>query len=341
MEDMLSTWGRRRRSTIMKKAMKKMIMAGALCVAGAALIAGCGGDSGSSAGGGKQFLNIATGGTAGTYYPLGGALAELLNQNIKGMNASAQSTGASVANVNMLKDGSVDIAFIQNDIAYYAANGKEMFKDNKVESIRGIAALYPETVQFVTTADKGIKSIADLKGKKVAVGASGSGAEANARQILGAYGLTYDDIDVQYLSFGEAADALKDGNVDVGVVVAGFPTAAIQDLAANKSAALVNIDAEHAEKLMKQYPYFTKITVPKGTYPGQEEDVSTVAVKCVIVTTDKLSDDLGEQIVKAIYEHLDRMKAAHAVGKYITKDTALEGMSVKMNAGAEKYLKAK
>lgn len=111
-----------------------MIMAGALCVAGAALIAGCG-DSGSSAGGGKQFLNIATGGTAGTYYPLGGALAELLNQNIKGMNASAQSTGASVANVNMLKDGSVDIAFIQNDIAYYAANGKEMFKDNKVENI--------------------------------------------------------------------------------------------------------------------------------------------------------------------------------------------------------------
>ena len=326
----------------MKKAMKKMIMAGALCVAGAALIAGCGGDSGSSsAGGGKQFLNIATGGTAGTYYPLGGALAELLNQNIKGMNASAQSTGASVANVNMLKDGSVDIAFIQNDIAYYAANGKEMFKDNKVENIRGIAALYPETVQFVTTADKGIKSIADLKGKKVAVGASGSGAEANARQILGAYGLTYDDIDAQYLSFGEAADALKDGNVDVGVVVAGFPTAAIQDLAANKSAALVNIDAEHADKLMKQYPYFTKITVPKGTYPGQEEDVSTVAVKCVIVTTDKLSDDLGEQIAKAIYEHLDRMKAAHAVGKYITKDTALEGMSIKMNAGAEKYLKAK
>ena len=325
----------------MKKAMKKMIMAGALCVAGAALIAGCGGGSGSSAGGGKQFLNIATGGTAGTYYPLGGALAELLNQNIKGMNASAQSTGASVANVNMLKDGSVDIAFIQNDIAYYAANGKEMFKDNKVENIRGIAALYPETVQFVTTADKGIKSIADLKGKKVAVGASGSGAEANARQILGAYGLTYDDIDAQYLSFGEAADALKDGNVDVGVVVAGFPTAAIQDLAANKSAALVNIDAEHADKLMKQYPYFTKITVPKGTYPGQEEDVSTVAVKCVVVTTDKLSDDLGEQIVKAIYEHLDRMKAAHAVGKYITKDTALEGMSVKMNAGAEKYLKAK
>ncbi len=327
----------------MKKAMKKILMAGALCVASAALLAGCGdsGSSSSAGGSAKQFMNIATGGTAGTYYPLGGALAELLNQNIKGMNASAQSTGASVANVNMLKDGSVDIAFIQNDIAYYAANGKEMFKDNKMEGIRGIAALYPETIQFVTTADTGIKSIADLKGKKVAVGASGSGAEANARQILAAYGLTYDDINVQYLSFGEAADALKDGNVDVGVVVAGFPTAAIQDLAANKSAAIVPIDAEHADKLIKDYPYFTKISVPKGTYPGQEVDVDTVAVKCVIVTTDKLSDDLGEQIVKAIYEHQDRMKAAHAVGKYITKDTALEGMSIKMNAGAEKYLKSK
>ena len=324
----------------MKKVMKRLAIAGALCIAGAALLAGCGDDKGGSASGGKQFLNIATGGTAGTYYPLGGALAELLNQNIQGMNASAQSTGASVANVNMLKDGSVDIAFIQNDIAYYAAEGKEMFKDNKVESLRGLAALYPETIQFVTTQDKGIKSIADLKGKKVAVGASGSGAEANARQILNAYGITYDDIDVQYLSFGEAASALKDGNVDAGVVVAGFPTAAIQDLAANKSAQIVNIDPQVVEKLKAEYPYYTAMTIPAGTYPGQDADVSTVAVKCVIVTTDKMSDDLGGQVVKAIYEHLDRMKAAHAVGKYITKDTALEGMSIKMNAGAERYLKA-
>lgn len=324
----------------MKKVMKRLAIAGALCIAGAALLAGCGDDKGGSASGGKQFLNIATGGTAGTYYPLGGALAELLNQNIQGMNASAQSTGASVANVNMLKDGSVDIAFIQNDIAYYAAEGKEMFKDNKVESLRGLAALYPETIQFVTTQDKGIKSIADLKGKKVAVGASGSGAEANARQILNAYGITYDDIDVQYLSFGEAASALKDGNVDAGVVVAGFPTAAIQDLAANKSAQIVNIDPQVVEKLKAEYPYYTAMTIPAGTYPGQDADISTVAVKCVIVTTDKMSDDLGGQVVKAIYEHLDRMKAAHAVGKYITKNTALEGMSIKMNAGAEKYLKA-
>lgn len=316
-----------------------MLIAGALCIAGAGLIAGCG--DGSKSGGDKQFLNIATGGTAGTYYPLGGALAELLNSNIKGMNASAQSTGASVANVNMLKDGSVDIAFIQNDISYYATTGTEMFKDNKMAGLRGIAALYPETVQFVTTADKGIKSIADLKGKKVAVGAAGSGAEANARQILAAYGLTYDDIDEQFLSFGEAADALKDGNVDAGVVVAGFPTAAIQDLAANKSAKIIHIEGDKVDSLIEKYPYYTKVVIPKGTYPGQDEDVSSIAVKCIIATTDKMSDELGEQIARAVYEHLDRIKAAHAVGKYITKDTALDGMSIQMNPGAEKYLKSK
>ena len=321
----------------MNKIMKRALLAGLACVAGAAILTGCGGSS--DGGNDKKFLNIATGGTAGTYYPLGGALAELMNKNIQGMNASAQSTGASVANVNMLKDGSVDIAFIQNDIAYYAANGTEMFKDKKFEGLRGIAALYPETVQFVTTADSGIKSIADIKGKKVAVGASGSGAEANCRQILAAAGITYDDISPQYLSFGEAADALKDGNVDVGVVVAGFPTAAIQDLGASKSAAVVNIDEAIQEKLKAQYSYFTPITIPAGTYPGQEADVNTVAVKCVIVTTDKMDDTMGEAIVKAIYNNLDRMKAAHAVGKYISKDTALEGMSIKMNAGAEKFLK--
>ena len=323
---------------VMKKMMKRIMLAGLACVAGAAILTGCG--AGGAAGGEKQFLNIATGGTSGTYYPLGGALAELLNNNIKGMNASAQATGAAVANINMLKDGSVDLAFVQNDIAYYAENGTEMFKDNKVDTIRGIAALYPETIQFVTTADTGITSVSQLKGKRVAVGASGSGTEANARQILAAYGITYDDIEPQYLSFGEAVDALKDGNVDAGVVVAGFPTAAIQDLSANKSAVVLDIDAATAAKLKEQYPYYNAITIPAGTYPGQETDVNTICVKCILIGTDKLSDDMGGEIAKILYSNLDRMTAAHAVGKYITKDTALEGMSIKMNAGAEKYLKS-
>ena len=207
--------------------LKKVLAVGLAAVVVVGALAGCGDNK---AGAQKKFLNIGTGGTAGTYYPIGGAMAEILNKNIEGMNATAQSTGASVANINMLKDGSIDLAIIQNDITYYAANGTEMFKDKKVDNLRGIAALYPETCQAVTLESSGIKTIADLKGKRVSVGAAGSGVEANARQILAAYGLTYDDIQVQYLSFGESSSALKDGNVDAAFLTAGFPTAAVQDL---------------------------------------------------------------------------------------------------------------
>ena len=212
----------------MKKVMKKMLIAGMACVCGAALLAGCGGDSGSKSGGEKQFLNIATGGTAGTYYPLGGALAELLNNNIKGMNASAQSTGASVANVNMLKDGSVDLAFIQNDIAYYAVNGSEMFKDNKVAGLRGLAALYPETIQFVTTADKGIKSIADLKGRTIYAGGKGATPEYALNYILEKNGLVPgEDVTIEWKSeHAECVAALAEDADGIAMLPQPFVTTA-------------------------------------------------------------------------------------------------------------------
>ncbi len=146
----------------------------------------------------QTFVNIATGGTAGTYFPLGGALAEIWNANIKGVNATAQSTGASVANINLLRDGKNEVIMVQNDICYYAVNGLEMFKDKAFADIRGLLTLYNETCQVITLADKGITKISDLKGKRVAVGAAGSGAEANARQILEAAGLTYKDLTAQY-----------------------------------------------------------------------------------------------------------------------------------------------
>ena len=310
------------------------------------LLAGCGGGDKKegakpAADGGKKFINIATGGTAGTYYPLGGALADVLNKNVPGANASAQSTGASVANVNLLKEGKVDIAFIQNDIAYYAVNGTEMFKDKKVESLKGLATLYPETIQIVTTAKTGIKSLADLKGRKVAVGAAGSGTEANARQILGIAGITYQDIKVQYLSFGEAASALKDGNVDVAFVTAGHPTAAIQDLATQNDVVLIPVDAAMADKLIAKYPYYTKLNIPAKTYNKVDADTPAVAVKCMLAVTDKMDADTGYAVVKALYGNLDRMKAAHNVAKNITKASAKEGMSIKLNAGAEKFFNEK
>ena len=318
---------------------KKIFAAGAVLVFSAALLTGCGGDSASS--GDKKFLNIGTGGTAGTYYPIGGAIAEVLNKDIPGMNASAQSTGASVANINMLRDGAVDLATVQNDITYYAVNGTEMFKDKKVDGLQGIASLYPETCQFVTLQSSGIKSLSELKGKRVAVGAAGSGVEANVRQILAAYGVSYDDIDAQFLSFAEGASALKDGNVDVAVLTAGYPTASVQDIASQNPVRLLPVEEKIADKLIAEYPFYTKTVIPAGTYAGFNEDIPSVSVMAMLVAGPTVNADLGYSITKAIFGNLDRLQAAHAVGKQITKDTAKAGMSLPMNAGAEKYFNEK
>ena len=317
---------------------KKVFAAGAVLAAAAVLFTGCNGNADVE---GKKFLNIGTGGTAGTYYPIGGAIAEVLNKEIPGMSASAQSTGASVANINMLSDGEVDLATVQNDIAYYAAHGTEMFQDKKVDGLQGIASLYPETCQFVTLKSSGIKSIAELKGKRVAVGAAGSGVEANVRQILAAYGVTYDDIDAQYLSFAEGASALKDGNVDVAVLTAGYPTASVQDIASQNPVRLLPVEGKIADALIAQYPFYTKTVIPAGTYAGFDEEVPSVAVMAMLVAGPTVNDDLGYCVTKAIFSNLDRLQAAHAVGKQIAKDTAKTGMSLPMNAGAEKYFSGK
>ena len=310
-------------------------VATALCAVALAVgVAGCGGGADK-----EQFINIATGGTAGTYYPIGGAIAEVLNKN--GMNASAQSTGASVANINMLKDKQVELAIVQNDITYYAVNGKEMFEEGgKIENLFGIASLYPETCQFIVTETSGIRSINDLKGKRVAVGAAGSGAEANARQILEAYGITYNDIEEQFLSFAEGAYALKDGTVDAAFVTAGYPTASVQDVSSQNKIRILPIDDEHIKMLADKYPFYTKTVVPAGTYQGFDEEVPSVSVMAILVANDKIDAALGEKMTKAIFDNVDKIAAAHAAGKNIKKETALTGMDfIKMNEGAAKVLK--
>lgn len=302
---------------------------------------GCGGGEDGQDGGQQaaetKFINIGTGGTAGTYYPLGGAVAEILNNNMDNVNATAESTGASVANINLLNGGTVDMAFIQNDVSYYADNGTELFEGKKVEGLRCLATLYPETCQLITLKDTGITSVADFKGKKIAVGAAGSGVEANARQILAANGITYEDIDEQYLSFAEAASGLKDGNIDAGFITAGYPTAAIQDISAQHDVVLVSLADETINNLIEKYPFYTKMTIAAGTYQNQEEDVQTLAVKAMLVATDKMDDQTAYDTVKAIYTNLDRLVAAHSVGKIITLDTAMDGVSIPMHPGAEKY----
>ena len=313
------------------KIFKRVLTAG-LALAFAVGVAGCGGDDKNSG-----MINIATGGTAGTYYPIGGAIADVLSKNVEGINASAQSTGASVANINMLKEGEVDLAIVQNDITYYAVNGTDMF-DKKVDNIRAIASLYPETCQFVTLETSDIRSVADLKGKKVAVGAAGSGVEANVRQILKAYGLTYDDIDEQFLSFAEGAAALKDGAIDVACLTAGYPTASVQDIASQHKIRLIPLTNDRIAQLIAEYPFYTRTVIPAGTYAGFDEDIQTVSVMAILVANDKLGDDKGYSITKAIFENLDKISASHSAAKNIKKETATEGLDfMQMNKGAVKF----
>lgn len=287
----------------------------------------------------QKFVTIATGGTAGTYFPLGGALAEIWNKNIPKMNANATATGASAANIAMLAKGEVDVIFVQNDAAYYALNDLEIYKGKGTKEIRGLACLYDETVQLVALADSGIKTVGDLKGKRVSVGAAGSGVELNARQILEAAGLTYADIKVQYLSFAESASNLKDGNIDAAFNTAGAPTAAIQDLAASKKITLVAIEGDVAKKLMGKYAFYTPTKLPAGTYLGMGSDVWTVSVKSMLAVSSKLDANLVYELLKTMFANGERLAASHKKGADVKIATAQDGMSIPLHAGAEKFYK--
>lgn len=288
-----------------------------------------------------KYVNIATGGTAGTYMPLGAAFAEIWGKNIEGVNATAETTGASVANVNLLKEGKVEVIFVQNDISFYAENGTEVFDGNKYDGIRGLATLYPETVQIVAIEGKGINTLADLKGKKIAVGAAGSGTEANARQILAAAGITYNDINAQYLSFADAANNLKDGNIHAAFVTAGFPTAAIQDISAQHKVKLIPVEDDIADKLIAEYPFYTKINIPAETYKDQGEDAKAVAVSAMLAVSKDMDDELAYQLMKTLYANLERVELAHTVGKMIKAETGLDGMSITVHPGAQRFFDGK
>lgn len=295
----------------------------------------------------RRFVNVATGGTAGVYFPLGSALARMWTERVPGVQASAQSTGASVANIRLIQRGDVDVAFVQNDIAYYAFNGIEMFRGDRQERLRGMAMLYPETIQIVTLRQKNINSVADLRGKRVAVGAPGSGTEVNARQILQVYDIGYyggvnpavraQRVQPDFLNFAEAADQLKDGVIDAAFITAGTPTAAVQDIAATRDLKIVPVPADVVARLRERYPYYTPVTIPANTYRGQTEAVPTVAVMAMLVTRQDLPEDLIYDLTKALWENVAVLHAAHARGRDIRPETARAGMPITMHAGALRY----
>jgi len=283
-------------------------------------------------------LRMATGGTTGTYYAFGSAVAQILSEN-SGFAISVQSTGASKANIELIDSGDVDVAIVQNDTMDYAWRGLESFNGTKYNTFSAMAAVYAEVCQVVAGASSGIKTVADLKGKTVSVGDAGSGTEINARHILDAYGITYSDITVQNLGVGPSADALRDNKIDAFFFTSGAPAAGITDLAASKDIVLVEIDDAHAAQLRNKYPSYTQYSIPAATYKGQNAAVKTVAIKATFIVSSKLSTDVVYNLTKALFEKKAQIEAAHAKGKELTLAYAVEGIPVPFHPGAEKYLK--
>jgi TRAP transporter TAXI family solute receptor len=295
--------------------------------------------SGSSANGKKTFVTIVTGGSSGPYFAIGGAISNLLNEKVDVVNASVQSTGASAVNATLLGTKKAEIAFAMNDVVNYAYTGTEVFKEKgKVENLRGIASLYPNFVQLITLKDKGINEVSELKGKKVGVGAPGSGTEVNARQILAAHEITYDDIDEDFLSYAESVEQLKNGAIDAAFLTSGLPNATIMDLATTHDVKIIPIRKEAIKKLAAEFPFYSSEMISAGTYDN-DKDVETAAVKTLLVTREDLSEELVYNITKTIFENLDTLVGTHSAAKRITIDTVRDGMPIPLHPGAEKYFK--
>ncbi|MDR0648887.1 MAG: TAXI family TRAP transporter solute-binding subunit [Synergistaceae bacterium] len=293
--------------------------------------------SGSAFAAAKTFLSIATGGTSGTYYPIGGAIAQAVSKGTD-IQATPETSNASVANVNLVATKEIEVAFVQNDITFWAYTGDVMFQ-SPLPNLRAIAALYPEHVQVITAKDSKIATIDDLKGKRVGVGAPGSGVEGDVRAVLKVAGLKYSDMRTDFLDFGATTSRFKDNQIDAGFVVAGFPTASVMDLSTTKDISLIDFTPEFMDKLTKEFPYFIKSTIPANTYRGVDKDVTTPAVMAILITHDEIPEDVIYEFTKAMFANIADIHAAHAKGKEITLKTALDGLTVPLHPGAAKFYK--
>jgi hypothetical protein len=303
----------------------------AASVAGVAAIAGCGGNGN----GGGQSTRLAwhAGGQGGTYFPLSNEFKTIVEEYTD-FQLNVQSTGASVENVGSLANGDADFALIQNDIASFARNGTgiEAFQDSPVETLRGVATLYPETITVVTLADTGIESLSDLSGATINTGDLGSGTQVNALQILEAVGVS--DFEEQNASFSQAADQLRNGDIDAAFVVGGWPVGAIEDLANTNDIVIVPIEGDNRSAVKDAASWFADDTIPGGTYTGVDSDVETVAVQAMIATSSEQSADTVEQVTAAIFDHTDELTIKT---DFIGADSAQDGMSIELHEGAAAY----
>ncbi|PIE73408.1 MAG: immunogenic protein [Deltaproteobacteria bacterium] len=293
----------------------------------------------------RVFLGIATGGTGGTYYPLGGMLAQMISNSVeidgKKLSATAETGNASVANATLLGRAGIESAFVAADILDAAYKGEKQFEGKAIKNIRALGALYPEAVQLVVRGDSGINTFADLKGKSVSSGSPGSGQWQLLGDLLAAHGMTRKDISEDYSSFTQSVEKIKDGNLDASLITAGTPTASVMELANHHSIKIVPLTGEPIDNLLKVQPYYAKTVLPANTYEGQTEDVPTIAVRAIWATHDKLDDKVAYELVKALYENTETLAKVHVKGKEISQDTALQSVSIPVHPGAERYYKEK
>lgn len=299
------------------------------------LLCGCAGISPVN----KEKAVLATGGTAGTYFAVGSAMSTVLNPVLKRSELSVLSTGGSRANIALLESRDASFAIVQNDVLYYAYTATDLFDgDTAHEKLRGLACLYEETLQIVT-CDESIKTVTDLKGKNVCVGDEGSGVELNARQILEAYGMTFEDINVVNAPFEEATESLKRGEIDAAFIIAGAPTKAVTDLSKDTKVRLVALDDEHILALKSKYRFYGETILSAGIYSGLDEDITTVSVKAVLAASERIPKEQVYELLSAFFENNGLLSSSHKGLQGLTPKEASEGISIPMHKGAESYYK--
>lgn len=299
-----------------------------------------------------KFFRIGTGGTGGTYYPIGGLIAQAISNppgsrscdkggscGVPGLVAIAQSANGSVANINAINSGTLESGFAQSDVAYWAHTGTGIYKEKgKVEKLRALASLYPESIHLVARKGAGIASVRDLKGKRVSLDEPGSGTIVDARLILEAYGLSEDDIEADYIKPAPAINKIKDGQLDAFFIVAGYPTGSVAELASSAGAELVPLDGPEADAIVEKYGFFAANVIPAETYEGIGE-TKTLSVGAQWVVSADVDEQLVYEIVKALWNENSRklLDNGHAKGRAITLETALDGVGIPLHPGAERY----
>ncbi|WP_377510820.1 TAXI family TRAP transporter solute-binding subunit [Octadecabacter sp. R77987] len=285
----------------------------------------------------QDQLSIATGGTGGTYYPVGGGLAEIVNNHIEGYSATAEVTGASVENMGLIATGDADLAIALADTVAQAYTGTGKFEGQQLEMVRGLASLYANMVHVVALESSGITSLEDLRGKRVSVGAPGSGTEVNAAAILGANGITYDDIDEQRLNFNETADALANGDIDAGFWSVGAPTSSILNLATTQDIVIIALSQAELDAAIAADATFATTTLPGDSYTGVTDDIAVLGIPNVLTVSSEMSDDLAYALTKALFENIAELQAIHPAANETTIAFTMGATPIPLHPGALRY----